>query len=209
MSHTPSPIVGSGPFRTGNAVVYATPGGAEISECGTYRYSLWRTWDRTLPRLSVIMTNPSTADADTDDPTIRKVIHFAKRDGCYGGIVVVNLFAYRATEPTDVTAARARGVDIVGPENNTFIEHACGPGSTAPAVLCAWGVHVPQYKHDRARELLRTPELLSHPVPLLCLGQSGGNAPKHPLYIANSQPLVPYLAFRLHVDAGGSRHAAR
>ncbi len=75
--------------------------GAVISECGKYRYQLWRIWDETLPLVLWIMHNPSTADADVDDPTIRRCINFTKSWG-YGGLYVGNLSAFRATNPKDV-----------------------------------------------------------------------------------------------------------
>jgi len=61
---------------------------------GDYRYHLWRTWDETRPRLLWVMLNPSTADGETDDPTVRRCIGFSKGWG-YGSIEIVNLFAYR------------------------------------------------------------------------------------------------------------------
>lgn len=75
--------------------------GAIISECGRYRFQLWRIWDETKPKVLFIMHNPSTADAEKDDPTIRRCIGFARAWG-YGGIYVGNLFPYRATDPTDL-----------------------------------------------------------------------------------------------------------
>ena len=56
--------------------------GAIISACGQYRYHLWRRWDELLPTMVWVMLNPSTADATEDDPTIRRCIGFAKREGC-------------------------------------------------------------------------------------------------------------------------------
>lgn len=75
--------------------------GAKISECGKYRYQLWRIWDESLPKVLFIMHNPSTADADVDDPTIRRCIAYAKEWG-YGGLYVGNLSPYRATDPKDL-----------------------------------------------------------------------------------------------------------
>jgi hypothetical protein len=72
---------------------------AEISEDGKYRYALMRMWDD-KPLMMFCMLNPSTADATKDDPTIRRCIGFAKDRG-YGGIYVVNLMAYRATDPAE------------------------------------------------------------------------------------------------------------
>lgn len=75
--------------------------GAIISECGLFRYQLWRIWDDTKPLVLFIMHNPSKADAETDDPTIIRCINFAKGWG-YGGLMVGNICAYRATKPKDI-----------------------------------------------------------------------------------------------------------
>lgn len=72
---------------------------AELSKCRTYRYALWRTWDESKPFAMFVGLNPSTADELEDDPTIRRCINFSKLWG-YGGLCMVNLFAYRATDPT-------------------------------------------------------------------------------------------------------------
>ena len=77
---------------------------ATISEDGLYRYALSRTWEGPIWSLAFIMLNPSTADATEDDPTIRKCIGFAQRNGC-NAIEVVNLFAFRATDPNDLRRA--------------------------------------------------------------------------------------------------------
>jgi len=110
--------------------------GAVVSDDGLYRYILTRTWDRSLPALVFCMLNPSTADATVDDPTIRKCIGFAQRLG-YGGIIVVNLFAYRATKPRELYAQLAAGVDIVGPDADTWIKHAFGIGHRK--IVAGWG----------------------------------------------------------------------
>src|SRR5690349_21188818 len=90
---------------------------------GAYRYRLDRWWDRALPPLIYIMLNPSTADAERDDATIRVCMGRAKNEGC-GGIVVVNLFAYRATKPEDMK----RAADPVGPNNDWYILSALETG---------------------------------------------------------------------------------
>ncbi|KQS33991.1 DUF1643 domain-containing protein [Dyadobacter sp. Leaf189] len=72
--------------------------GAEISECGQYRYKLWRIWDKRKPLILWIMHNPSKADSVSDDPTINRVTDFSKRWG-FGGFYVGNLFPYRETNP--------------------------------------------------------------------------------------------------------------
>ncbi|WP_368188730.1 DUF1643 domain-containing protein [Aeromonas sp. R7-3] len=76
----------------------ARPRHAVFSPCRTYRYALSRVWATDKPYALFIGLNPSTADETLDDPTIRRCIDFAKRRG-YGGLVMANLFAYRATDP--------------------------------------------------------------------------------------------------------------
>ncbi len=74
---------------------------AIISDCGKYRYQLSRVWDESKGLVLFIMHNPSTADADNDDPTIRRCINFAKSWG-YGGIMVGNIIPYRCTNPNEL-----------------------------------------------------------------------------------------------------------
>lgn len=148
---------------------------AVISPCQTYRYRLDRVWDDRLPVLAFIMLNPSTADAKVDDPTIRRCLGFAKRDG-YGGIVVVNLFALRATNPLELLAAD----DPVGPENDQAIVDAVAGNFT----LAAWGASVPKKLRSRVgvvRDLLS-----SNALDLNCLGVTGEGHPRHPLFVPAS-----------------------
>src|SRR5688572_2600190 len=72
--------------------------GAEVSACGRYRFSLWRIWDQSLLSVCWCLLNPSTADGNEDDPTVRRCIEFSRRWG-FGGIHIVNLFPLRATDP--------------------------------------------------------------------------------------------------------------
>lgn len=162
--------------------------GAWISDCGFYRYALWRVWDRRLPLLVVCMLNPSTADGRKDDPTARRVIYFAKRDG-YGGVLVVNLFAYRTTDPAFL---RGRAYDvIVGPLNNAMIEAAILEGTT---VLCGWGATEGMARSanggTRAQDFMG---YLAHvgarPV---CLGRTAAGHPRHPLYVRGDQPMEEF-----------------
>lgn len=159
---------------------------AEISACGLYRYSLRRWWDLALPMLCVVMLNPSTADALLDDPTIRRCVEFAKREG-FGGIIVVNAFAFRATDPKALQAA----ADPVGPKNDDAIVAAvrgCG------AVLAAWGASYPRrlrHRIDRVHRALL--EIRSKPVQ--CLGVTADGCPRHPLYVRGDAPLERLLAF--------------
>jgi hypothetical protein len=104
---------------------------ARISECGRYRYTLMRRWGAKPGGLTWIMLNPSTADAEQDDPTIRRCMTFTQKFG-YDSMVVVNLFALRATDPRELLDAE----DPLGPENGIWVRKACHQGAL---VVAAWG----------------------------------------------------------------------
>lgn len=155
--------------------------GAFISDCGQYRYWLTREWGEGGNLLAFVMLNPSTADASIDDPTIRRCVGFAKREG-RSGIVVVNLFAGRATDPDEMFNMR----DPVGPNNHdqwmSWLRHE------RTKVVCAWGAD------SRARFQARTFRKFAneHQVDLWHLGLSKDGSPRHPLYLRNDAPLERY-----------------
>lgn len=151
---------------------------AVISDCGTYRYLLTRTWDTRLPTVGFIMLNPSTADADTDDPTIRRCVGFAKSWG-YGGIAVRNLYALRSTDPK----ALRTHPDPVGPDNYLYLEAAAGDDLT----VCAWGANAdPIDSRGLIDGLLGWGGQPHH------LGLTKGGFPKHPLYLRADTTPIPF-----------------
>ena len=153
-------------------VVYSS---AVISECGRFRYELVRRWGDG-PLLEFIMLNPSTADARFNDPTIRRCIAFAKAWG-YGGIVVRNLYAYRATNPADLGVI----ADPIGPENRDYLSR-----TDADCTIVAWGAHPAAvcwwngYPFGWQRTVIQRPALF-------CLGTNANGSPKHPLYVPASR----------------------
>jgi len=157
--------------------------GARMSACGHYRYALWRLWDFGLPSIVWVMLNPSTADATRDDPTIRRCVGFARRWGL-GGVYVVNLFAWRATDPAEIRRRRASGHDVVGPENDAAIAEY----STERPVVAAWGAH--GGLGDRDRQVIR----LLHPASLFALSTTNEGYPRHPLYLPGDLALRPFPA---------------
>lgn len=144
---------------------------AAISPCGAYRYRLTRGDGR---RLAFVMLNPSTANAEIDDPTIRRCKAFALREG-YDGIEVVNLYAYRATDPD----ALLQAADPIGPSNMGEIQRLAWD-YRGGWIVCAWGAlsrrHMPHVA--RVAELLKL-----HDAELVCLGKTKDGAPRHPLYV--------------------------
>lgn len=158
---------------------------ALISDCGRYRYWLARSWSDE-PRVVFVMLNPSTADARLDDPTIRRCLGFARTWGA-GGLVVVNLFALRATNPAALLAV----ADPVGPDNDAhLIGHAGGCALNDPplAVVAAWGAKGTHLGRDRRVVTM----LRARGVHLQCLGKTAEAHPRHPLYVRGDAPLVPF-----------------
>lgn len=159
----------------------ATSGGAIISNCGQYRYTLARHWsDVARPRIACfVMLNPSTADAMKDDPTIKKCIGFAQRWGL-DGISVVNLFAFRATLPADMR----RAVDPIGPDNDRYIVEEV---NSAERVICAWG---PNGTHQgRDKQVLSMVRSRCLPI---CLKLTKDGHPWHPLMASYGWPIVDF-----------------
>lgn len=157
---------------------------AIISEDGRYRYVLRRSlgsilrWYRPI---LFIMLNPSTADAETDDPTIRRCMAFAKREGATH-LSVVNLFALRATDPNKLL----KDDDPIGPENDNYIAEEIRKNGMLP-VVCAWGAH--RFAKKRAEEIMNRGAAGG----FVCLGKTKSGMPKHPLYLRVDSPLEEYM----------------
>ncbi len=159
--------------------------GAVISGCGNYRYRLWRRWQPIgWPMATFIMLNPSTADAHTDDATIRKCVGFAKRWGM-GGIYVGNLFAYRATKPTDMM--RRDVSDPVGPENEMHLMAMCQEASSSldegGTIICAWGTNGNYMHQDQTFLGWCEMDWLVNVGAVKALRLTGKGMPEHPLYV--------------------------
>lgn len=152
-------------------------GWATTSYDGRYRYLLGRSWGHG-PRMLWVLANPSTADALDDDPTVRRCVGFATRHG-YGGLLVVNLWAWRATDPREL----ARVADPVGRENDAFIAHATR-ASSGPVVL-GWGARGERSRVDAVLALLGD-------RPVRCLGVTRSGHPRHPLYVSRTTRLRPW-----------------
>lgn len=130
------------------------------------------------------MLNPSTADATQDDPTIRRCISFAKSFGTEG-LIVVNLFAARATLPGTLLEMD----DPEGPENHAYVTLACELAAAEKGkIVCAWGAH--HIAQQMRGTVLGWIDLVSlEPV---CLGYTKSGAPRHPLYVPANTKLQPF-----------------
>lgn len=148
--------------------------GAVFSLCRQYRYLLWRRATIGMPFMALGMLNPSTADADEDDPTITRGIGYAMRERLAGPLVW-NLNAFRATDPADMKAS----TDPVGLHNNAAIDLAL---RLAEITVAAWGTHGTHGGRDQA--VLRRCAAGQHKLHVLKLTKDGH--PGHPLYLAKS-----------------------
>lgn len=184
--------------------------GATISTCGRYRYRLWREWrlhprpahwdmwtdERGLPVVDgnghqlgtpkscvFVMLNPSTADGKSDDPTIRRCVGFAKSWG-YDRLEVVNIFAYRATNPRDLLALN-HADDPVGWRNEEYVRQVIARHRLG-VIVCAWGAHGGHLGQDET--------MLGWigSLPRFALGLTAGGHPRHPLYVPYRAPLVAF-----------------
>ena len=115
-----------------------------------------------------------------DDPTIRKCINFAKGWG-YGKMIMVNLFAYRSTDPSLLI----RDENPVGPDNESYIPKCV---SESNLVIACWGNH---------GKLLNRDKTLMDSLPnLVCLKRNKNGIPYHPLYLSKDITPMPYNSNR-------------
>ena len=140
---------------------------AVISEDQQYRYQLRRMWDATKPIIAFIMLNPSTADHQTDDATVRRCIGYAKRWN-YGTLLVGNLFALRSTNP-DILH---RHPDPIGEQNDEYLSNIV---HNAETTICAWGTNGSLYNRDKTVEQFLESDLYA-------LNTTKDGHPAHPLY---------------------------
>lgn len=162
--------------------------GADFSPNRSYRYRLWRTWDPSLPIFAWCMCNPSIADEDDLDPTLRKVLGFTQRFGG-GGFIVVNLFALVSTDPKGLATARYP----VGPENDRAILSAW---LDASRFIVGWGKVGGRY-HWRVTDVLTklADGVVWTPGKLQCLRTTKEGHPEHPLYVPYTVTPRPWAPF--------------
>jgi hypothetical protein len=157
---------------------------AEFSPCGKYRYTLTRAWHMPeYPGRTVVfcMLNPSTADATKLDPTLTRCVSFARKLK-FQRMVVVNIFAFRSTDPKELY--KWDPLHVTGPGNDRAIMQAC---RSAGQVICGWGTHGDYGNRDReVLELLKKASVVPY-----CLGVTTAGHPRHPLYLAgDTRPML-------------------
>jgi len=151
---------------------------AILSKNRLYRYVLSRQWDLNKGTCLFIGLNPSTADENEDDPTLRRCVNFAKEWG-YGKYVMLNLFAYRSTDPSELK----RQAKPIGYKNNFHIKEQC---NKAELIVIAWGNHGSLLERDK--QVLK---LLKN-YPIYCFKVTKQGQPAHPLYQPKTAKLIEF-----------------
>lgn len=138
--------------------------GAEFSDCGTYRYKLWRIWDESLPLVMCVGLNPSTANSVKTDPTITNLTKMLKLLG-YGGFYMMNLFAFISSKPSDLLTC----VDAIGDNDSKLKEVS----ELCSDVIVCWG------NFKQADERIK--QVLPNYPNAKCFGKTQSGKPFHPL----------------------------
>jgi hypothetical protein len=159
---------------------------AILSPCLTWRYELRRIWDESLPPYVLGGLNPSRADAEIDDMTVKISVGRARLLGC-GSTIHWNPFAFRAKHPKDMKAA----ADPIGPENDAHIRRILAECKARRGIaVVGWGDDGTFWNRDRAVIAMAREAGLA----LMCLGTTKSRQPKHPLRISYETPLVQWRA---------------
>lgn len=162
-------------------------GTAIFSPCRQYRHLLTRDWQAPLwedCRYALwIGMNPSTADAEHDDPTIRREIYFTTRLG-FSRLVMANVMDYRATHPKDLLSSPA-------PCSQENLPHIVNAAKGSAMIIVAWG-RLPPALRPYARAAEDAVRTVDPARPMFCLGLTKDGAPRHPLYVRAAAPIVPF-----------------
>jgi hypothetical protein len=154
--------------------------GAIISDCKKYRYALWRIWDFTKPRILFIGLNPSIANADIDDPTVRRLIAYVSGWG-FGGFYICNLFAHISKDPV-ILKSLSNPIEEYGSGNN--LKYLKLYSEYSKKVVFIWGTG--GKLNNRQKEIINLfPKAY-------CFGVNKDNTPKHPLYLKKDLTLITF-----------------
>lgn len=156
---------------------------AKISPCGQYRYTLRRNWqgkDEATKSVAFVMLNPSVADGENDDPTLKRVIGFAKQNG-FNDVLVVNLFALISSDPKRLQTHD----DPIGEDNEIYLRHAV---KNYGVVILAWGAE-PIAESEALNFLSEFTDDLDR---FKCLGRNKNGSPKHPLYLSKATKIIGF-----------------
>ena len=154
---------------------------AFFSPCGKYRHWLTEIWDDAQPTVCFLMMNPSVANLNHSDPTLRRTGNYARSWG-YGGQYVVNMLDYRLT---DLSTFHGDPKDLISPLCDTSIKFAA---TVSDFTVLAYG-KLPNCLNTRAKEVISFLKFSNNGSYAdlryldLC---NDGITPKHPLYLKSN-----------------------
>lgn len=149
-------------------------GGAVFTSDRKHRFVLWRLWDSSKGVVAFVGLNPSIADAETEDPTVRRCIRYALEGG-FGGMIMLNVYSIVSTDPAGIKAFNNNE-----PINQIFIDYW---SRFAEITVCAWGANISKAASD---EMIRENITRPHSLKLTRAG-----IPAHPLYLRADLRPVP------------------
>ncbi len=149
-------------------------------ESRRFRYALWRIWDKSKEALLFIGLNPSTANETKDDPTVIRMVNFAKEWG-YGGLYVGNLFSIVSANP-DVLFFDSSVEQPNGPNDYALKQM----NKICSTVLVGWGEWGQNAKLRPAQVITLMGERV------FCLKVNKSGEPSHPLYLPASSKMMLY-----------------
>lgn len=161
-------------------------GDAEFSDDGKYRYWLSRNWsirrfsDGRCDYALWIGMNPSVAEADVDDRTIRREMLYTKRM-MIDNYIKVNIMDYRSTDPKALLS--------VHPRSDKNLRHIVGLANSPRCVkiIAAWG-SLPKALQPYANEIIAALEGKQ----LYCMGKTKDGSPRHPSRLGNNVECIPW-----------------
>lgn len=155
---------------------------AEVrSPCGKYRYRLSLVWQPMVTPVVFVQLHPSS-----DQRVLPRCAEFA-RDWGAGGVIIVPLFAFQASDSSKFVSAAQMGVNVIGPETNTHLAAVFG---SASEIVCAWGTSKHDFVDNRVHEVFEMLDPARQRVS--CLGRSKDQYPRNPIHVARSTSREPY-----------------
>lgn len=147
--------------------------GAKFSDDGKHRLMLWRIWDDRKPLFMFIGLNPSTANADNDDPTIRRIKAIADYNG-YGGFYMNNLFTFISTDPAKLNMTEGNHIEAYW-----YLQTNANQANNE--VIFGWGSFKVRGRDQQIKEMFPFAK---------CLHVNKNGSPKHPLYIKTNTKFI-------------------
>ena len=153
-----------------------------------YRYILGT---RGKNPLICIGINPSTAEPDNLDNTLKSVSRIAAHNG-YDSFIMFNVYAQRATDPDDMDTQLNEYMHRQNMLAFEYILSHVGEG-VSPAIWAAWGTIIEKraYLKTCVADMLRLG--MQYNAKWLCAGpRSKKGHPHHPLYLRKDAVTEPF-----------------